>query len=80
MANEEIKKALQESGLRFSAGDAGGSEPTVFPFCGQSCTITCNQPCWTYLCSSSLCTVVCLGNGCYGFCSAGCFVGNQTHS
>ena len=74
MASEEIKQALRESGLRFTAADE--QEPAEPAPIGL-CILFCKESCWLgcmNLCDSN----ACLGGTCIGTCALQCRVECRT--
>ena len=76
MSTNDIKKALEDSGLRFSASQ--DEEETGIIFCPIHCLIPCAYGCWNGNCAQQLCASGCLNIQCQLICAAGCAIHRET--
>ena len=70
MSTEDIKKALQDSGLRFSAELPEECEASK-PVCTVQCMFVCSQGCMS-TCAVQFCAVMCAQVQCMLMCANSC--------
>jgi len=81
MSSNDIKKALEESGLKFTTG-AGEPQVPGEPGGIKPCILGCQVPCYSgcmNACSSVWCLTGC-ATDCIGPCALQCMLGCATHN